>query len=706
MRRTLRVAGGRKRPAYGMVQDVFLEREDGTPIELDGAYDGPCSTLPQLLVVADEPGHALAEDVVLVGAGNAELEVGAPEGGPGNVLAQVFRVHAGKAPDSVMPQHVTFVGPDGLSFGLAAVRAETLEVAGAASVDVGGTAKLTATADLNDGRDGVDVSEEVTWKSSDASKATVAPDGTVTWKGPGKVTITAEYGGKSATHEMEMAVPVYGVRFEGEATAGTRTGMAAGLDFAPSVGTKAGHSGFDRVEPWDFPLVKVSFAADGTPREEAVWEHNGTGAKPANWDTLDLDVFARIRNFWFRDVEEYDGDTLVDVREVSTYQFPGSHPMFTLDGTDSGTMPEWLPYVGVYRSRKVGGKTVSRAGGYPGYGNYANWAASDKAASPKCHSNPSWYGQLMRLLPVIECADRDVQYAIGRGFCDGRYSNKQDKAQAAAVASDVASPSEEDVILAQVPDPVPGKARRASALAEGEASNTVRIAPASAANYLVGQGAFIGPNSWTVKVDDRTITAIDAATGDVTLDGEPFTVTPGTDILSNIDWKCGSCSGIAGHTGQPVADGRHPVVWRGIEAPWGGGNEPVIDLRMVLAGGAYATRFCPDPIKARDATADVPTADFKDAGLTWPSSTNYTKRVATSAAYPCVAAPAEVGGGASDRRYQADYYWINTEMPDNRAPRSGYFWATGAHVGAFCRYAYNSAADSNRGFSSRLFAER
>ena len=75
--------------------------------------------------------------------------------------------------------------------------------AGSGSVAVGSTLPLTVTA-TNDG-DVDDVTAQATYVSSDASKATVDEAGVVTGVAAGSATITASFGGKSATHPVTVA---------------------------------------------------------------------------------------------------------------------------------------------------------------------------------------------------------------------------------------------------------------------------------------------------------------------------------------------------------------------------------------------------------------------------------------------------------------------------------------------------------------------
>ena len=65
--------------------------------------------------------------------------------------------------------------------------------------------------------------------------------------------------------------------------------------------------------------------------------------------------------------------------------------------------------------------------------------------------------------------------------------------------------------------------------------------------------------------------------------------------------------------------------------------------------------------------------------------------------------PAEVG--ASTVSYQADYFYQDPSKPDNRAPRSGNDWTSGACLGAFCRDANYVASNSDRYCLARLFQE-
>lgn len=75
--------------------------------------------------------------------------------------------------------------------------------AAAASVPAGAVLKLTAMANMSDGNSSV-VSGSVTWSSSDTSLATVASDGTVTTRKPGKVKISAVQGGLEGVMEVTV----------------------------------------------------------------------------------------------------------------------------------------------------------------------------------------------------------------------------------------------------------------------------------------------------------------------------------------------------------------------------------------------------------------------------------------------------------------------------------------------------------------------
>ena len=469
----------------------------------------------------------------------------------------------------------------------------------------------------------------------------------------------------AAAQALENAAPLYGVRFSGSQSKGERLYASVGKSARPSTAESAGRSDFDGCDPFDFVRVKRKAGPDGRWSDIAV---EGT----PSWDApgnADLDVFCRFKNPHFRLVE--DGE--IDERVVSAAPFLGSSPL-VVDA--DGTVPEHI-YIAAYNT-SIGseGRSRSVSGSFVVWGGYPTFAKADKAAGASCHSGTSWYETWKFLMPVIEYADRNVQSAIGDGFSGGRLTHGSDK----------------------LVEPV-------------ESGNTVKIAPTSAASYLVGQAAFVGKNTWNlvgsadIAADERTITAIDPVAGTVTLDGEPFSAT--TDMyLNNLDYKTGSTDAVLGHTGQAVRDNRHAVKYRGIEGIWGGVNEPIIDIRLKTVIGDdgqkhYETYFCPDPIKARDCTQNAPSADFVNVGLPWPTSAGYIKRAQASEAHPSLVVPAETG--ASSTTYYCDSYWFDPNFPDDRAPRAGAYWSYGADLGVFCRHGSYVASNSGRSFGARLF---
>lgn len=76
-----------------------------------------------------------------------------------------------------------------------------------ASVPAGAVVKLTAMANMSDGSSSV-ASGVVNWSSSDTSLATVASDGTVTTRKPGKVRISAAQGGLEGTMDVTVTQAV------------------------------------------------------------------------------------------------------------------------------------------------------------------------------------------------------------------------------------------------------------------------------------------------------------------------------------------------------------------------------------------------------------------------------------------------------------------------------------------------------------------
>lgn len=540
-----------------------------------------------------------------------------------------------------------------------ATAAKTAATDAAARAEKAATSAYAAATKATESAGAADkAAESATTAAGEAGKATEAANEAA------EAATTAAARADAAAEAATQTTKLYGVRFEGSSSKGTRIYDAVGRTATPSTNTVAGSSDFDDIDPFHVDFVKRKPGADGVWRDVAV---EGT----PSWEAVgNLSQFCRFKNLWF--TFAYDGST--DERVVSAAPFPGASPLVT---NQDGSIPEFIYIPRYATSKDANGASQSVPGRYPAWGGYSAFAASDKLAGATCHSGCSWFEMWKLLLPVIEYADRNVQSSIGDGFSGGELNNAN------------------DVLVEAM-----------------ENGNTVKVAPSRAALFVVGQGAFVGLDSWSaatsanIKADERTITAINAETGEVTLDGEPFSATT-ADKLSNLDWLTGSTDSVLGHTGQPVRSNKYPVKYRGVESIWGGGNEPIIDIRLktVTADDGskhYETYFCPDPIKARDCTANAPNADFIAVGLPWPTAAGYIKQAQASEAYPVIVVPA-VATGASSTTYYCDYYYLDANMTDDRAPRSGNNWASGANIGAFCRSANYVASDSSRYYCARLF---
>ena len=519
-----------------------------------------------------------------------------------------------------------------------------------------------------------EVIKSVTGVAATANKAATAANDAA--KKANTATAAAKEATESATAAADKAnaaaeaatqsVKLYGSRFVGRASTGTRLYDSVGRMATPSTNTVAGSSDFDDCEPFHVDFVKRAPDATGKWRDVAVY---GT----PSWEIAgNASQFCRFRNIYFR----FSDDGTTDERVISVSPFSGASPLFV---DDDGTVPEFIYIPRYLTSKDANGASQSVPGRYPAWGGYSVFAASDKLAGATCYSGCTWYETWKLLVPVIEYNNRNVQAAIGDGFSGGELNTAA------------------DVLVEDMTN-----------------GNTVKVAPDRAALFVVGQGAFVGLNSWdlatspNIKADERTITAINVETGEITLDGDPFSATT-ADKLSNLDWMTGSTDSVLGHTGQPVCSNKYPVKYRGIEGIWGGANETIIDIRLKTATAEdgskyYETYFCDDLLKARDCTANAPNGDFVNVGLPWPTAAGYVKQAQASQAYPALIVPA-VTTGASSTTYYCDYYYLDATMPDDRAPRSGNYWTNGANLGAFCCNATYVASSSRRFCCARLFTE-
>ena len=266
----------------------------------------------------------------------------------------------------------------------------------------------------------------------------------------------------------------------------------------------------------------------------------------------------------------------------------------------------------------------------------------------------------LNLLMMVEFATRDIQTAIGRGYCDMPYA------------------STHDAVVAE------------------SAVNRIIIANAFADLYVVGQEISIGTSEGGNSIAaDRTVTSIDvydASNKAISFGGAAVNIAIGNNVWSSRQ-KNGKCDALGQGTGRASGTtGKTSVIYRGIENLWGNIWEWVDNLNIRNNQG-YTD------IEGRIASyndTDFGTV-YSSLSAAFPATNNYmvTPLVDPVSGLSCL--PATVGGSSSS--YFCDYYYQNT---GDRAARVGGDLRSGSSDGPWYWFLHSAASNTYWSIGARL----
>jgi type II secretory pathway pseudopilin PulG len=231
-----------------------------------------------------------------------------------------------------------------------------------------------------------------------------------------------------------------------------------------------------------------------------------------------------------------------------------------------------------------------------------------------------WRYFTLQMLYLVEYADYNSQNKLGNGATSLRYT-----------ATDTA-------LIAE--------------------SGTNRIVIATSSNYVLGQQIDIGTTQGGRQIaQDRTITGVQAYNNGgtvgtaITFDGATVNVAVGNMIYS-CGQKSGQCDSLGMKSGCINNDGKHSMLYRGIEDIFGNVWEWVDGIN-IQNNQAY---ICYNPANY---VVDTFSGNYSALGYLNSSSDGYAKTLGYDANNPIVALPKEIGGGTST--YMCDYYYQATE---------------------------------------------
>ena len=408
--------------------------------------------------------------------------------------------------------------------------------------------------------------------------------------------------------QIKHAGHVYGVRRKRENNSSSkweRTDDSIGLVAnATHDGTEV-QNDFDNLSPWK---DIISFNLDlETGHKKAYY-----GDPDFAFDGSNGDVYTHIPDIYYRvwHDEEYDYVQIADFAETEFEKCD----KFDIQRYKTGIV-----------NNQLHSYSNIPAAGYRNIASYRDLAQD--IGEDYCLLD--WRYFVIQLLYLIEYADYNSQLKLGNGFTAMRHN-----------AADV------------------------SLLAE---TNTHRfVVNTNAGNtFVVGQTVSVGTGHQKYDIaESRKITAITdydsgGITGkSVTLDGAAFTTTI-TSVIWSSQQHSGQCDSLGMKSGCLANDGKHEVIYRGIEGIFGNVTQ-WLDGINILDHRAYV---CYNPTEYVSDKFEEP---YQAIGYLNGATNGYEKELGFDINNPLIRLPISIGGGSST--YITDYY---DQASGSRAARVG-----------------------------------
>lgn len=409
--------------------------------------------------------------------------------------------------------------------------------------------------------------------------------------------------------ELENYV-YYGVRRrvdQNSSSAWERIGSGIGKIANATKNGDAVQNDFDNIYPWS-DIITCNLDP-GTNEIKAF-----IGDPTFDFTGNNGEVMTRIPEFyWKRYVKDGYEYILISRHHLADFNlskefFVGRYDA-SFDGTRlhsiTGEVPEVQRNISAFRS-------LARAVG-------TNWGQMD------------YHYFLLQMLYLVEYADYNSQAKLGNGISSCRVSDAD------------------------------------KALVAESNTNRIIINSSAAGNFIVGQQVSIGTSSawnWNIA-KNRTIVSMEAynsggVTGTaVTFDGEPVNIA-----LNNVLWstgqKAGQCDSLGMKSGCLSNDGKHAIIYRGIENIFGNIWQFVDGINLK----DYQAYICYNPSeyvsdKFTDPYKELGYMCFKPVeGASTTAREGYAKALGYDPLNPLVSLTTDVGGASNT--YMTDYAWINS----------------------------------------------
>lgn len=432
----------------------------------------------------------------------------------------------------------------------------------------------------------------------------------------------------------------YGVKRKVEqnsSSAWERIGSAIGKVATATKDGSSVQNDFDNIYPWS-DIITCNL--DPSTNEIKAFIGDPTFDFTGN----NGEVMTRIPEFyWKRYVK--DGYEYILISRHNLADFTRSPEFFvgrydsSYDGTRlhsiSGKVPEVNRNIGSFRS-------LSKAVG-------TNWCQMD------------YHYFLLQMLYLVEYADYNSQNKLGNGITSCRISD-----------SDKALLAESNV-------------------------NRIIINTSAANNFIVGQQVSIGTSSawnWNIA-KNRTITNKESYNdGTITGTAIYFDGTPVNIALNNVLWstgqKVGHCDSLGMKSGCLANDGKHAIIYRGIENIFGNVWQFVDGINIK----DYHSYVCTNP---DEYVSDVFETPYKELGYVNANTNGYAMALGYDKENPLFALTTEVGGGSST--YITDYYYQNL---GNRIALVGGNYYNGTYAGLWSWNMGDTSSNASYDIGARL----
>lgn len=386
-----------------------------------------------------------------------------------------------------------------------------------------------------------------------------------------------------------------------------RTDNSVDLEANATKDGSAVKNDFDNIYPWS-DIITYNY---DTVNKVITAYYGDSNFK---FDGSNGEVLTRIPEFYYRRYVENGYEYI----QISKYAIDGflKSPAFS---------------VGRYDTSYDGTKAHSRSGDVPEVQrNIASFRSISKAVG-EGFGQLDYHYFLLQMLYLVEYADYNSQTKLGNGITSMRYNNN-DK----------------------------------SLVAESSV-NRIIVTTSIANNFLIGQQISIGTSSadnWSVAKYRTILRKEEYSVGGVTgtaiyFDGNPVNIAVGNVIWSH-GQKSGHCDSLGMKSGCLSNDGKHAIIYRGIENIFGNVYQWVDGIN-IKDRQAYV---CYDPEKY---VSDVFNGDYIKLGYVNASESGvWAKALGFDVNNPLIALTTETGGSANTN--MCDYYYSDA---GNRVARVG-----------------------------------